>query len=264
MRGCADAERGAACTGGFECISGSCVPLTCTPSCASGETCDAGTCRCGSNPACAGTEMCVSGSCVEPPMCLESPCGLWPNCGCSGGACDTSEADRNARICRVAGSGGHGDPCTEQFDCAAGTTCARGQCHQYCDTTADCPGPEGSRCALTYLTSGGTPIPGTTFCTIGCNPGTANGCLSGDSCEIYVNGEGTVTDCRAAMFEVFPFCMGNESCDVNRVCVGLLAPCKDHCRVGVAADCPSGTCDPLADSPVWGGYTWGACTPPAS
>ena len=154
----------AACTGGGECCSGTCLDLVCVPAsgcaitgspCAATSECCAGNlCR---DPG-TGTTVCVLGLCTDE----TGPCAIDSDCcslNCDGGSCGPASG-----ACAITGGG-----CSEDGDCCSfncgGTTCsastascnpigeactsANGCCSDFCanDAGAACTSPDvGCRC----------------------------------------------------------------------------------------------------------------------
>lgn len=117
--------------------------------------------------------------------CVESPCDLWPQCGCpSGETCElTIEGNR---ACQPVGPAGLGEVCDGDHECGLGLTClgAIGEprfCRQYCQSDDDCPG-----IALCLIEIGLDLETWGTTCTSACDPAsTSPNCPPGVRCYIY-------------------------------------------------------------------------------
>ncbi len=244
--------------------TGRCV---CTPDC-TGRTCGddgcGGSCgTCGSGLICDSTYHCSS--------CLETPCGLVPNCGCpSGQKC--SLVTGPARACVTAGTGLKGASCTLDSECAAGLICVElpsdegrsaGACYPFCDSELDCPG-DASVCWEAFT--------GTTdsICSLGCNLVTSTGCPSGSKCNLYeLTGSGTdLTDCTSdsGTGGTGSFCTLESHCGPGHFCSGTpynecipyctLTP-FDSCFLGCTEFVDGGTGLPVTIA--FDGATYGYC-----
>jgi hypothetical protein len=192
----------------------------------------------------------------DPGTCTESPCGLYPNCGCPAGQ-KCSLDDTGSRACMPAGAGAMGSTCTSDADCAMGYIClgtsldgSTGACYPFCDSDADCAG-DGSICF--QLALGETPIDAYT-CSYPCDLTTASGCPPGHGCDLYgidENGdtitEQDFTDCNGEVGSGTQgaYCTSEDQCGTTHVCYLDEYTCLGYCYVG-ATVCPSpSTCVPL-------------------
>jgi len=174
--GCADC----ACSSGFTCTSGVCVPDSCTPSCA-GDCGDDG-CS-GSCGTCVSGESCVGGFCTPSPY-----TGTWTPGSCSA-VCDGTIG---APSC----SDSNCDPATEPpsggacGSCPVGETCVSNAC--VCIPVTDCAtlgcgntDSCGTYCGDCPVTCGWAVVSGGPYCwwppADNCGPS----CSAGDSCATF-------------------------------------------------------------------------------
>ena len=144
--------------------------------------------------------------------CTTQPCTLWPQCGCpTGQSCDINPSTLSGNVCRAVNSPGRvTNTCGSFSECDVGYVCigdgTNDNCHQYCVSNSDCPGPRG-QCVI-QLTDNSTPpkpIPGAVTCSSNCDPSTASAstyCPSGWKCGLftatYNSTNYDITDCEIA------------------------------------------------------------------
>lgn len=144
--------------GSFTCVSTGNDPNNCGGvgiRCAMGESCNAGTCQCGTTgAACVTGQACCSTGCVD----LQSDA---MNCGACGNACDAGETCQ-AGAC-VCGSGPTARACAEPMagilgsGGSPGESCCDGECVANTDASCACETCSGED---TCQVSGGLGIPG--------------------------------------------------------------------------------------------------------
>jgi hypothetical protein len=246
--------------------TGTCV---CTPDC-TGRVCGDDGCggSCGTCPT--GMICDPYGACTT---CLETPCGLVPNCGCpSGQKCSlvAGTGGTPVRACVASGSGTKGASCTLDSDCAAGFICTQmysdegrtdSACYPFCDSDLDCPG-DASVCWEAFV--------GTTdsICSLGCNLLTSTGCPVGSKCTVLtLSTSGTMlTDCTsdAGTGGAGAFCSLESHCGSGHFCETSLSECIAYCTITPWDSCFWG-CSSFVDtggSPVtilFDGVSYGYC-----
>lgn len=190
-------------------------------------------------------------------------CVLVPQSGCAGRACDIAD-NTGATACRdVTVAGMADDTCASVTQCAAGWSCIEtndeGSCLELCRNDIDCDPAAGSRCLLSI------PVPGGTFCTQACDPGSALGCPAGWNCLIDDDPGGDATECiPAGVDDQGDPCNASSECAVGYTCVNHdnTRTCQRQCRVGVSGSC-SGfagtTCRGFTSAHIIAGAEWGVC-----
>lgn len=197
--------------------------------------------------------------------CLETPCGLRPNCGCPAGQKCTANEDRLAlllltRECGPAGSRTSSQMCTTDGECAAGTIClplftlagaTDRMCADFCNVEGDCPDP-GSICvSLTEL------VTGTGTCSHSCSPITNTGCPSGTACQVMTlnSTHQNLTDCTADVGSAPPHsvCSSGTECRLGTFCAdtngdGLGEECIQWCLYPGGACAGGDTCRQFTDA----------------
>jgi hypothetical protein len=188
---------------------------------------------------------------APPDLAPRPPCNPITQTGCiSGQKCvgdGTCQADGTQRI---------GEACSIDTDqhsnCAAGSACTIGEglCRQYCYKDSDCTqgsGPGGSPNNPYCAIGAGATMP--KLCTLPCNPVAAagsSGCAAGFACyhnDAYQS-QPENTDCERPGTVVTGASCLTVQCAPNNTCVHggvtMMDICRQNCRLGVAADCPSG------------------------
>ena len=234
-RGCVDVGYAPPCGTGTLCGT------TC---CASGETCDGGTCRaitvsitcpadlpaqCGpAGPCCPTDFTCIAGSSCE---CVGASCKaatLGPqgvSCGTADAFCDNGDACSTAECCATSTPSACGSAC-----CADGDACVDGACscpadHPTACGTTCCDAEDTCVAGACTASCGGAPVCGAFCCTGGC-AGETCGCPSdhpvgcGDAC------------CLAGAT-----CIDNADC----TCPADRTACGDDC-CAPGESCQDGTC----------------------
>ena len=210
-------------------------------------------------------------------MCVQSPCDLFPQCGCNAADGEVCDLDftmlaTGATKCRsVIVPGVETSTCTMSTGCAGGHVCVGGRCRRYCIGDDDCPG-DGGVC-LIQLTQGNPPmdIPNAITCTTNCNPvQTVNhGCPAGWGCHVYNNMGMGITDCTTGGGGGDgATCTTSSECSPGLDCItiGMNMTCEPTCVCpnGNCAQgtCPvgTGTCGGFVEPPVIDGVTYGVCT----
>jgi hypothetical protein len=201
-------------------------------------------------------------------MCDEDPCKLAaPQCGCGAGEMCTLD-DMLAIGCGPAGSVALGQKCDLMNDCAPGGHCAgvakaQGYCVEFCDVDADCG---AALCLINLNDASGNPVPGVTFCTSDCTPGTNVGCAVGLSCLVGKEQAGqmrTFGSCRGSGSGAHgATCMSSDDCSPGANCfvlndANMTRLCLEYCNIASPV-CPGNTqCTDLKLN--YKGIDWGAC-----
>lgn len=202
--------------------------------------------------------------------CPESPCRLWPQCGCPvGEKCTIDPATTDTTLvksCSTAGSGTISSTCTVESDCSAGTACfalfteaptaTLGMCFQFCAAQTDCSGA-GSYCLPLITTAS---FPGA--CTHACNLLTGVGCPTGTKCNVYglEGSDDLFTDCTSDVGSgaAGSYCAGEADCRSGTFCATSLGECIAYCT-GPGTACSGGICNSF-DPPTYIGTTeYGYC-----
>jgi len=196
--------------------------------------------------------------------CPDTPCKLTtPQCGCPSGQECTISSYKVA--CKAGGTTQTGQPCTTQFQCAAGSLCL-GVCAKFCDVDADCA-TQGGICALQL--SDGTPtgsIPNVTLCSNACSVTNNSGCTgAGVGCQLGKEQTGQMrffTFCASAgTGPKGSTCSTSEQCLPTYGCFSSMM-CLQYCYVGGAGACGA-SCSPLQDASmnpiIVNGKTVGVC-----
>ncbi len=185
------------------------------------------------------------GGCVEPPP----GCDLAPQCGCPRGEkCTLVGVDRR---CVTAGFQSEGRPCSADVEGAAGLMCVNAvgtdvrACYRFCRDHSGCFGP-GSLCVVA-VSSGGTPLPGVTLCSLSCDLVSGSGCPAGTGCKLWQEPGGErrfLTDCSGEVGtgRTGMPCARERDCAPGFFCpVPTISQCVQFCAL------PGGFCE--------GGYT---------
>ena len=203
--------------------------------------------------------------------CPESPCRLWPQCGCPPGqkcTIDPSSTEMTLiKTCATAGSGSTASTCTADDECMAGTAClglfteaatpTMGMCYQFCAAQSDCTGA-GSYCLPLTTTAS---FPGA--CSHACNPATGSGCPAGAKCNLYVTPtDDFFTECTSDVgsSRAGGYCARESDCATGTFCGAPdVSQCIAYCN-NPGGICPDGTMCNSFDPPAWIGTTeWGFC-----
>jgi hypothetical protein len=211
-------------------------------------------------------------------MCMQTPCDLYPQCGCNAAAGEVCDLDfsmlsaEGITECRsVTVPGTEASTCTVSTGCAGGHVCVGGRCRRYCDTDTDCPG-DGGIC-LVQLTVGTPPVDigGAITCTTMCDPilTANNGCPPTWACHVYNYMMSGITDCEPdGGGGDGATCATSSDCSPGLDCVtiGMNMTCEPTC-VCPNGNCAQGTCPPntgtcggFVEPPVIDGITYGVCT----
>jgi hypothetical protein len=208
-----------------------------------------------------------------------SACGIFPQCGCTGGMnCNVEDTTSGQAQCAAAGSTGDWNNCSDKGDgqCAVGRSCVDGVCSPFCGTVADCPGTY--RDCFQVANGAGADIPGMKVCSSFCDPTNPQNATGGFmACGANVN-------CFPGSDRI-PYCVGpttasgtqNKSCKTSGAsdsslcapgygCVtvisGSVYACYKFCKVGVSGECSafSGTsCNSFGTKEYAGGQEIGYC-----
>jgi hypothetical protein len=169
--------------------------------------------------------------------------------------------------CTPAGTKQRGEICTGPDDCVPGNICRQdcnnmvSRCSRFCRNGASVKDVcEGQECGINIFDTAGRQTD-LSVCEPpfqDCNPvGDSGGCgHSALGCYVSNRSMGaTVCDCKGTAQPGAP-CTVFNSCVPGYRCVTLATTtCLKTCRVGVAADCPSGACTSA------GSGTFGYCPP---
>ena len=142
--------------------------------------------------------------------CSTQPCTLWPQCGCpTGQSCDINPTTQMGNVCRAVNAPGRvTNTCGSFSECDVGYVCigdgTNDNCHQYCVSNTDCPGPRG-QCVIQLTDSSNNPIPGAVTCSSDCDPSTTSAstyCPANWKCGLfsatYMGTAHDITDCEIA------------------------------------------------------------------
>lgn len=240
-------SRGFCCgSNGFACCEGT--------MCASGNTCQAGTCRTGAACGATGQACCTSGAACQPGnLCSANVCtacgGLSQAC-CAGSTCTTGTCTNGT--CQTAASCGNAGQacCTSGAACVTGSVCQAGTCAACGGLNQPCCG--GSTCTTGTCTGGTCQAPacgnaGQACCTSG------TACLGSTVCQA-----GTCTACGGSG----QACCAGNTC-TEGTCQSGTCQAASACGAVAQACCTSGTAC-TAGAVCYAGYcralTGGACT----
>lgn len=200
----------------------------------------------------------------ELPPCDEDPCRVMtPQCGCP--VDQKCSLINYMRTCRAAGPGLHGETCTGDGDCAAGTFClnigGHRVCRDYCETNSDCLAP-GGQCVIELGLNPGTEK----WCSDNCDPVSNSGCtVGGSKCELLQQTSTTTwyTQCVAAgPGTQGAACSAIDDCAVGFGCltVNAVSSCHQYCDVN-APVCPGSapTCAQFETPVLIGAKEYGGC-----
>jgi len=233
--------------------------------CPEGFYCAAnGTCRKGTKMACLATSPHI-----EPICAPDEGTDCDPICQ---SRCDCGRCSYNGTglVCMPAGTKERGALCNPAADdCAPGNFCRRdcrgtiGRCYRFCgnggNTRAVCEG-QGCLTKLSDALGNETELAVCDPPFEACDPVGDSGDCASTELGCYVSntsGGGTACDCKGTG-RPGEICGPYNSCIPGYRCVGLglnNATCVKTCRLGVATDCPSGTCTSA------GGGLYGYCPP---
>ncbi|MBN1772224.1 MAG: hypothetical protein JXB32_13230 [Deltaproteobacteria bacterium] len=203
--------------------------------------------------------------------CPESPCRLWPQCGCPAGQKCTYDPDLTTettlvKMCDTAGTGTTTSICTAESDCSAGTVCLAmsteeptptlAMCFQYCAAQSDCA-EAGSYCMA--LTSSSA-FPGA--CSHACTPSTGSGCPTGSKCNLYVTAaDEFITDCTSDVGTGTQdsYCSADGDCGRGTLCYTELNQCLSYCTPPDSTCTGGRTCVGFDPPATIGGTEWGLC-----
>jgi hypothetical protein len=169
-----------------------------------------------------------------------------------------------AGACDGGGEGARNAPCVAQNDCAEGWSCVATAGAQYCleDCAApgDCAAPSG--CTLSNMTSGET------WCSLPCDPVTADGCPAAASCAVSSPTEGGhIVGCLVpGATGEGQVCMRNADCASGHTCIAEVTAtvCRRSCRITApASTCPlaAAICRPYDVPFMIDGVEYGVCQP---
>jgi len=190
-----------------------------------------------------------------------SPCGVVPQCGCSGGQVCTLGLSPMEDACGAPGTGREGEACSGTAACGAGLACSatslspeprficrrvcRADVHEDCTGEALCINPLGGREDLD-------------LCTLGCSPVAPFNCPADSMCVVFNLGGATVTECVGPVGTgtVGSACTEPTDCAPGYACAGDTPACRPYCNADMR--CTTGTC---SDIGTIGSVVWGACVP---
>jgi len=199
------------------------------------------------------------------------PCQPFPQCGCDApDNCNVLDVD-GTTACVATGTTPFWNSCgiktASVGECQKGAECIGSNCKPFCNTVADCPGPNRT---CEQITKTGKPypfgpaVPGLKVCSAGCDPILpSDTCGPGVNCTIYPS-DGLAKDHGDCIYAKGQG-MGPGTCTVNEDCaVGFMcfngADCRKLCRVvGHPEDCTQGTCAAFTLKAAIAGIEYGAC-----
>ncbi|MBU1242951.1 hypothetical protein KJ612_07095, partial [Myxococcota bacterium] len=141
-------------------------------------------------------------------------------------------------------------PCGTSSACPFGDYCVAGTCYPLCDPDTNPACPNGD--CLYTLTVGGTPTEWE-LCkqADSCNAAADSGCTAPKHCILAGDyAHCLTTDASSMLVPVGSACQYIDDCVAGAFCAGT---CYEVCRLGVQADCSSGTCTDF------GNTLYGAC-----
>jgi hypothetical protein len=204
----------------------------------------------------------------EPSDCDETPCGLFPNCGCPSGQKCSINYEEGGRRCVVAGDAGVAEFCEGNSDCDVDTACViiysgagetEGLCHRYCVDDDDCPGDAG---ICRYIL---TSEPTVGICSMGCDLLTSDPCPEGTKCKwLEATGGGWYTNCIADVGtgRMGNSCSGEQHCDRGHFC-SEGGYCVEYCSITPTDTCTYGcrqfTIDGSPVDIIFDGVSYGYC-----
>lgn len=215
---------------GYECLGGACLKL-CDPAhsdCKGGAQCIQ--IQSSTRTPIEGAYFCESSCNLVDPQRADgdlSACGRGLVCGWTGtGSRCVTQSERAVHL--------HGEPCTDQLDCAPGYTCTSdGTCAKWCSSDSDCPGDFACNTSSPMMVgpkSFGTCKPNCLDRTEQvCGLTTQCGCDEAHSCSAVARGIGRIGHiCR----EVGPVrnygkCEYQDDCVRGATCVDNV--CQPHC-----------------------------------
>jgi hypothetical protein len=233
--------------------------------CPEGFYCSAnGTCRKGPKIACLSTSPHLERICTPDPG---TDCDPICQSRCDCGRCTYNGT---GLVCLAPGNKPRGAICTPgaQDDCAPGNFCRRdcegkiGRCYRFCGNDGisrdDACGGQDCLIFLNDALNNPTDLAVCDPPFQDCNPVGDSGDCASSELGCYVSNTssgGTICDCRGAG-RPGEICGPYNSCIPGYRCVGVGlgdTTCVRTCRLGVAGDCPSGTCTSA------GGGLYGYC-----
>lgn len=211
----------------------------------------------------AGSDSAADMGMCSPPA--GSPCGIFPQCGCTGTQNCNVTATTGKTSCVASGSAGLHETCTATGQCQKGMQCIANVCLPFCNTESDCTISGSPRCkSVQFVPTGSTTpsdVPGLKLCLAQCdvlNPTTV--CGANKSCFFPYLSDDT-TECMAAgTSTVKGGCASNDfACAPGYTCVGT-GDCFKWCRIGFPGDCPTGRmCTGFMTPILKGGVEHGVC-----
>ncbi len=206
-----------------------------------------------------GSDSGNNGNCTTSPP--SSVCGVYPQCGCSGGTCEVDQQKLDgSSSCVTAGSKQIGDACSKTAgECAQGLTCIFGVCRPYCGSDgASCSDPGTGHCKQLTQGQAQTPIQNLLVCSVDCSLTDPNSCGGGGVGCVY-DSTNQDTDCyttgTAMTCSSTTFCAPGYECIIDGNNNTL---CKQWCHVN-GSDCNTGTCTSLGTPVVVNGVEFGVC-----
>ena len=215
------------------------------------------------------------------PVCVlnvpTSTCGIFPQCGCTGGKnCNVEDTTSGQASCAAAGTTPDWNSCTSNGDgqCGVGRSCVDGVCSPFCGAVSDCPG--SYRDCFQVVNESSNNIPGMKACTSFCDPtnpqnsaggytacGPNVGCMPGTDHIPYCVGPTLATGTQGKSCATSS-AADDSKCAPGYGCVGLglgLYQCQKFCQVGVSGSCPSSyTCSSFATKNYAGTTEIGGCS----
>jgi hypothetical protein len=184
----------------------------------------------------------------------QMPCTTKPQSGCPAGSwCLVANASGDTS-CYSSGSVPYGGACSTINDCQGGLLCVYGQCTNLCAGVSDCSSAPYATCSPYPQRGSVAAIPGSSFCSIQCNPADPfnsarsadfAACLPGTTCSVQgSDGPTGATNCYlAGTVTNGNACNDTNSCAAGLICLtqGSSSSCTPMCLMG-RTQCRVGSC----------------------
>jgi hypothetical protein len=178
----------------------------------------------------------------------QSPCDLFPQCGCAAGvACDVV-TDDGTTGCFASTGVDVGAPCSSPGSCKPGLTCyLMSTCKRLCKENGDCSSTPGSSCLSVVTDNGASLVPNLKYCTDQCDL-VAPGSRCGPGAGCWPLDDLGVSPGHSACYKAGA---STDSCSTkpNECAAGWFCAnktCYKFCRPGVPTDCPGTICRSLS------------------
>ena len=190
----------------------------------------------------------------------DTQCKPNPQSGCpTGSVCLVANAAGDTS-CYSAGTVSYAGACSTINDCQVGLLCVYGQCRTLCSTSSDCLA-KYAKCAPYPASDDAAAIPGSSFCSLQCNPADPTNiardpqlasCLADSGCyPMGSDGPSGATSCysagtalRGASCEKTADCRGGLVC-LTSTAAATTGKCTPYCVKG-QTPCASGSCQSFA------------------